>query len=156
MVLDHSSSQSNIWQKLSTASVLSFSSALSVSSCLPCWNFLFSQELDYRFSWFKKQFLFLDDFKMILFKTFPQKMFHFRYRRSWVYFSCAWEHWVLLAFFRHHKIDKRGDKKIIQKTIFSKRPQCLTYQREMHWRHCKIPRVIQKHLVSLNWTEVLL
>ena len=145
MVLDHSSSQSNIWQKLSTASVLSFSSALSVSSCLPCWNFLFSQELDYRFSWFKKQFLFLDDFKMILFKTFPPKMFHFRYRRSWVYFSCAL-----------HKIDKRGDKKIIQKTIFSKRPQCLIYQREMHWRHCKIPRVIQNHLVCLNWTEVLL
>ena len=139
------SSQSNIWQKLSTASVLSFSSALSVSSCLPCWNFLFSQELDYRFRWFKKQFLFLDDFKMILFKKFPPKMFHFRYRKSWVYFSCAL-----------HKIDKRGDKKIIQKTIFSKHPQCLTYQREMHWRHCKIPRVIQNHLVSLNWTEVLL
>ena len=145
MVLDHSSSQSNIWQKLSTASVLSFSSALSVSSCLPCWNFQFSQELDYRFRWFKKQFLFLDDFKTILLKTFPQKMFHFRYRKSWVYFSCAL-----------NKIDKRGDKKIIQKTIFSKRPQCLTYQREMHWRHCKIPRVIQNHLVSLNWTEVLL
>ena len=145
MVLDHSSSQSNIRQKLSTASVLSFSSALSVSSCLPCWNFLFSQELDYRFRWFKKQFLFLDNFKMILFKKIPPKMFHFRYRKSWVYFSCAL-----------NKIDKRGDKKIIQKTIFSKRPQCLTYQREIHWRHCKIPRVIQNHLVSLNWTEVLL
>ena len=39
--------------------------------------FRFSQELQDRFSWFKKQFLFLDDVKTILFTKIPQKMLIF-------------------------------------------------------------------------------
>ena len=39
--------------------------------------FRFSQELQDRFSSFKKQFLFLDDVKTILFTKIPQKMLIF-------------------------------------------------------------------------------
>ena len=48
--------------------------------------FSFFQELDHQFWWFKKQFLFLDDFRTILFKNISQKMFHFR-NKNFIYFE---------------------------------------------------------------------